>query len=769
MDVYDTIIARQRLEVRGVVQGVGFRPFVYGLAQRFELNGFVGNSNAGVFIEIEGPPEALDAFAEALRREPPPLAVIEAVAIRKINPLGAPDFRIVPSEVQAGALTLVSPDIAICGDCLRELLDPSDRRYRYPFINCTHCGPRYTVIRGLPYDRPQTTMAGFPLCPECAREYTNPLDRRFHAQPTACPDCGPQVWLEAGGYRLAQRDDAILEAQARLAAGDILAIKGIGGFHLACDATNDEAVHTLRVRKGRAEKPFALMVRDLDEARAIANVNEAEAELLTSRARPIVLLEGRPGTVSAHVAPGLKQLGVMLAYAPLHYLLLNGRPLVMTSANESGVPIEFTNEQARLRLSGLADAFLMHDRPIAHPCDDSVMRVVQGAPMPMRRSRGYAPFPVALPVRMPPLLAVGAELKNTFCLAVGDHAFLSPHIGDLESLETVEALERTVRHFEALYGIRPERIVCDLHPGYRSTDWAENEAARLGIPVVQVQHHHAHIAGLMAEHGLDGSTPVLGVCFDGTGYGTDGTIWGGEFLLADYHGFRRLAHLKPVPLPGGDSAIRHPARVALAHLWAGGVPWTDDLPPVAATSAAERRVLGRQLETGFSAPLTSSMGRLFDAVAALAGVRQSVSYEAQAAMEFEGLAQSPASLDWGRGSAALAILPGDPVQLDAAPVIRALAEAVREGVPAAKLARWFHAALAEATVQLMLRLRNETGVGVAALSGGVFQNARLLALVADGLREAGFTVLVHQKTPPNDGGLALGQAIVGGLADIEKE
>ncbi|MFN8380194.1 MAG: carbamoyltransferase HypF [Anaerolineae bacterium] len=783
-------IARQRLHVRGVVQGVGFRPFVYGLALRDGLTGFVGNSSAGVFIEVEGPADALAAFADALRSEAPPLSVIESVTIGDLPPQGDDAFVIVHSEAQRGALTLVSPDIAICDDCLREMLDTADRRYRYPFINCTHCGPRYTIIRGLPYDRPLTTMAGFPLCPDCQREYENPLDRRFHAQPIACPTCGPQVWLEVAGERLSHRDDAVLDTQARLAAGQILAIKGIGGFHLACDATNDEAVERLRVRKGRAEKPFALMVRDLDEARAIAWVSDAEADLLLSRARPIVLLSGKPGAVSAAVAPGLSQLGIMLAYAPLHYLLLGGRPLVMTSGNESGVPIEYTNEQACERLAPLADAFLMHDRPIEQPCDDSVVRVFQGATLPVRRSRGYAPFPVHLPVNVPPLLAVGGEIKNTFCLAQGEHAFLSPHIGDVETLETVETLGRAEHHFERLYGITPERVVCDLHPGYASTRWAEREAARRGIPLLKVQHHHAHVAGLMAEHGLDGSSPVLGVSFDGTGYGTDGAIWGGEVLLADYRGFRRLAHLRVTPLPGGDGAIRHPARAALAHLWAAGVPWTDDLPPVAATTEAERRVLRRQLESGLNAPLTSSMGRLFDAIAALVGLRQNVTYEAQAAMELEGLVQHSLQSSTPQGAVngvgahqllpfalrekglkdegyTLTLLATDPVQIDAGPVIAAVSADVRAGVPAAVIAAKFHAAVAEVTTRLLVRLRDETGVSIAALTGGVFQNTVLLASVADGLRDAGFEVLVHVKTPPNDGGLALGQAIVGGLAQVK--
>ncbi|MBL8146221.1 MAG: carbamoyltransferase HypF [Anaerolineae bacterium] len=832
------IAARQRLRVQGVVQGVGFRPFVYGLAARYGLAGFVGNNSAGVFIEIEGPPPALEAFAAALRAETPPLAHIETIACEELAQQGGSGFVIVHSEAQAGALTLVSPDIAVCDDCLRELFDPANRRYRYPFINCTHCGPRYTIIRSLPYDRPQTTMAAFPLCPNCQREYENPLDRRFHAQPIACPVCGPQVWLEIGGERLSERDAAITAAQARLAAGEILAIKGIGGFHLACDATNDDAVLRLRERKGRAGKPFALMVRDLDEARTIACVNEAEASILTSRARPIVLLESRPGAVSDQVAPGLRQIGVMLAYAPLHYLLLAGRPLVMTSGNWSGEPITYTDDAARERLAPLADAFLLHDRPIEQPCDDSVLRVFRGAALPVRRSRGYAPFPVHLPKSVPPLLAVGGELKNTFCLAAADHAFLSPHIGDVETLETVGALEHAVRHFERLYGITPERIVCDLHPGYASSRWAEREAERRGIPLVSVQHHHAHIAGLMAEHGLDGASPVLGVCFDGTGYGTDGAIWGGEVLLADYLGFRRLAHLKVVPLPGGDSAIRHPSRAALAHLWAADVLWTDDLPPVAATTPAERRVLLRQLETGFNAQPTSSAGRLFDALAAMAGLRQSVTYEAQAAMELEGLlgpltspspllvrpssltplpqseGNSPAApvvlplsgTERGPGgevwpesrpdsrpgnsssgslpfslrekglgdereslSTFFTLLPTNPVQIDAGPVIRAIAQDVRAGVPAAVSAAKFHTALAEATVRLLIQLRDVTGVNVAALSGGVFQNTALLGLVVDGLYHAGFEVLVHELTPPNDGGLALGQAIVGGLAAMGEE
>ena len=750
---------RRRLVVRGIVQGVGFRPFVYGLAVRHQLAGFVGNDSQGVFIEVEGPPAAIDAFIGELRANPPPLASIESIASEALPPKGETAFVIVASAQQAGASTSISPDVAICADCLRELFDPSDRRYRYPFINCTNCGPRFTIIRDIPYDRAQTTMASFAMCPRCAAEYHDPNNRRFHAQPNACPDCGPRVWFERPGQAVVWDDAAIRAAQDALRAGQIVAVRGIGGFHLACDATSDAALQALRARKGRVDKPFALMVRDLDAARALAEVSNAEAELLTGPARPIVLLRRRPDArVSPLVAPGNGYLGLMLPYSPLHYLLLDGlaQPLVMTSGNLSDEPICKDNEEARARLAGLADAFLFHNREIHIHCDDSVMRVLDGAPLPIRRSRGYAPFPVRLPRSAPMLVAAGGELKATFCITRDQNAYLSQHIGDMENLETLRAYERAVDHFVRLFRLRPEAVVCDLHPGYLTTQWAERFAASHGLPLFKVQHHHAHIAACLAEHGFDPDERVIGVSFDGTGYGSDGAIWGGEVLIADCRAFQRAAHLKYTPLPGGDAGIKRPYRVALAHLWAAGMPWEADLPCVAACPPDEQRVLRRQLERRLNSPLTSSAGRLFDAVAALIGVRQVITYEAQAAIELEALCDQD---ELGRYP--FTIEDADVLVLDPAPMLRAIVDDLRAGVRRESIAAKVHNTLAKIIVEVSILLRERSGVKVVALSGGVFQNVTLLRQARAQLQAAGFRVLTHQAVPPNDGGLALGQAVIG--------
>lgn len=768
------MIERRRLLVQGVVQGVGFRPFVYGLAHRLALTGFVGNDSRGVFIEIEGPPAGVRQFEQALRAEAPPLAHLDTVTVASVAPQGDTAFVIVHSETQAEASTFISPDVSICADCLAELFDPADRRYRYPFINCTNCGPRFTIIRDIPYDRPLTTMAPFPMCPACQAEYNNPLDRRFHAQPNACPDCGPQVkfqWSPTSEVPLSESvADPIRQTQAVIAQGGIVAVKGLGGFHLACDATNDQALQTLRVRKGRSDKPFAVMAFDLAAVATIAELSEAEAALLSSKERPILLLKKKTGSrLSALVAPGNDYVGVMLPYTPLHYLLLAAdespappRMWVMTSGNYTDEPIVKDNAEALERLAPLADAFLRHNREIHVQCDDSVVRLLGGQELPLRRSRGYAPFPVKLPFPMPPTLAVGGELKSTFCLSKANFAYLSQHIGDMENLETLAAFTRAVSHFQALFRVEPACLVCDLHPGYLSSQWARRWAGERGLPLVQVQHHHAHLVGLMAEHGLSGREPVIGFSFDGTGYGPDGTIWGGELLIADYGDFRRAAYLKPVPLPGGDAAIKRPYRTALAYLWAAGVPWTPDLPPVAAAEAVEQRVINHQLETGFNAVPTSSMGRLFDAVAALAGVRQTVTYEAQAAIEFEALAAPEVvsdpyrfAFDLAPGAAAL--------EFDPAPLIQTVAADVATGVPSAIISARFHEAVADLILSLSLHLRQTEGLTVVALSGGVFQNVTLLGLAVARLQAAGFEVLTHRQVPPNDGGLALGQAVIAGF------
>lgn len=746
---------RKRLALSGVVQGVGIRPHVYRIATRHQLTGFVGNDTAGVFVEVQGSAAAVGEFEAELVADPPPLARIDAVEAATIPVRREEGFVIVHSELSAAGVSPVPADVATCGDCLRELFDPADRRFRYPFVNCTHCGPRFTIVRGLPYDRPLTTMAGFPMCPACEREYHDPADRRFHAQPVACPACGPRVWLEVNGQTVAERDDAVRRAGELLADGRILALKGIGGFHLACDALNPRVVTRLRERKGRGWKPFAVMARDVQQARRYAVVGDDESRLLAGRERPILLLSRRTdGALAEAVAPGNATLGLMLPYSPLHHLLLTERPLVMTSGNRAAEPIARDNPEARARLADLADAFLLHDRDIHTACDDSVVRVFAGREYPVRRSRGYAPLPVRLPRAARPVLAVGGELKATLCVTAGDRAFLSQHIGDVESPETLAALDRTADYLLALFRSAPEVVACDLHPGYLSADWAARFAERRGVRLVRVQHHHAHVASLLVDSGWTGSA-VLGVCFDGTGYGTDGAIWGGEFLLADEAGVRRVAHLKYVPLPGGDAAVRRPYRVALAHLWAAGVLWADDLPCVTACPETERRVLLRQLGRNVACVPTSSAGRLFDAVAAIIGVRQEVTYEAQAAIEMESLA--------GSGDAdpySFPVLGGDPLILDPAPLLASIVTDVRAGIPARAIAARFHVTVADAILRVSHVVRNTHGTTTVGLTGGVFQNKRLLQLASDRLLINGFTVLTHRQVPANDGGLSLGQAVL---------
>jgi hydrogenase maturation protein HypF len=769
---------RQRFVVRGVVQGVGFRPFVYVTASELSLTGSVSNDSSGVVIEVEGAADDVAQFARRLTEQPPPLSAVESVESTDLPTCGGTGFRIASSSRTGAARTLASPDVATCADCLRELADPADRRYRHPFITCTNCGPRFTIIEDLPYDRPATTMASFPMCAACAAEYADPTDRRFHAQPIACPQCGPQLELVVrSGPSHAIGATALAQARRLLAAGAIVAVKGLGGYHLACDAANAAAVRELRRRKRRGDKPFAVMARDLATVRELAHVDPAELALLTGPRRPIVLLARRDSDgsaargsavrVSEGVAPGNPDLGLMLPYTPLHALLfgLDGDPpgarvLVMTSGNLAGEPIAYDDADALRRLDLLVDAWLRHDRPIKVPCDDSVTRVVDGEELPIRRSRGYAPLPVALPVDLEPTLAVGGELKNTCCLGQGRYAWLSQHIGDMDDLATLEAFTATERHLETLTGVVPVQLVADRHPGYRSGAWARANAG--SRPVHAVQHHHAHVAAVMAEHGLDGSEPVTGVAFDGTGFGDDGAVWGGEVLLADYKGFQRFAHLGYVWLPGGDVAVERPYRMALAHLAAAGLPWDADLPPVQACPEVERKVLAHQVATGFGCTRTSSAGRLFDAVAALAGVRQVVDFEAQAAIELEALARR-ASAD---GRAYPLVLSGGgsdgaPLVADTSRLIRAVVDDVRDGVPAGVIGCRLHAGLVEFLREIAARARDSLGLHTVALTGGVFQNALLLSQSRRALRSDGFTVLCHRQVPPNDGGLALGQALVG--------
>ncbi|MEU9079510.1 carbamoyltransferase HypF [Kitasatospora sp. NPDC048538] len=760
---------RRRVAVRGLVQGVGFRPFVFTLAGELGLAGSVTNTGEGVLAEVEGSPAALDAFCRRVASDAPPLAQVASVESAPLAPTGATGFAIVPSRTDGPSTTLIPPDVAVCADCLAELADPADRRHRHPFISCTNCGPRHTIVTGLPYDRAGTTMAGFPMCPDCAREYTDPADRRFHAQPVACHACGPRLTLTVPGSDDLTGEEALGGARRLLGAGAVLAVKGIGGYHLACDARDAEAVALLRRRKRRGDKPFALMARDLATVERLLPLHPVERELLTGPVRPIVLLRrtGTPLPGLAAVAPGSPDLGVMLPYTPLHHLLLappGPDLLVMTSANLSGEPIVTDDGRALTDLAPLVDGWLTHDRPIHVPCEDSVVRVVDGELLPLRRSRGYAPLPIPLPVPVRPALAVGGDLKNVFALARDGYAWLSGHIGDMDDLATLRAFDRAVAQLGTVSGVRPELLVTDRHPGYRSVRHAGRVAA--GRPVRRVQHHHAHVAAVMAEHGLDGRRPVLGLAFDGTGYGEDGAVWGGEVLLADYAGFRRLAHLAYVPLPGGDAAVERPYRTALAHLYAAGLPRSSGLPPVEACQGNELALLEKQLERNLNCVPTSSMGRLFDAVSSLAGICHRAGYEAQAAIELEA-----AAAEFGPAPGyAFGLRPEAGGWIaDPGPVLATVVADVRAGAPAGLVAARFHDAVARLARTVCAAVRDRHGTTTVALSGGVFANALLSSACARGLGEDGFTVLRHRRVPPNDGGLALGQLMVAARAAAARE
>ena len=896
-------VMRKALSVRGVVQGVGFRPFVYRLAHECGLAGWVLNHSGGVEIEVEGPPAALETFIRDLEPKAPPLARIEGIEVAGAPPVGSTTFEIRRSVAQEGRYQLVSPDIATCPDCLRELLDPADRRYRYPFTNCTNCGPRFTIIADVPYDRPLTTMRDFVMCPQCQAEYNDPLDRRFHAQPNACPVCGPHIWLaDAAGHPLvgdevhADNERVLAQARDLLLAGQILAIKGLGGFHLACDATGEPAVRTLRERKDRPAKPLAVMMATLDQVKHHCWVSEEEERLLTSSQCPIVLLPWKPESdVCRLVAPRNHYLGVMLPYTPLHHVLLRdmGRPLVMTSGNLSEEPIARDNDEALRRLAHLADVFLLHNRRIYARYDDSVWfvpRITQIAnrkppfsilhspfsnPQPIRRARGYAPFPVKLPFRVGPILACGAELKNTFCLTRDEYAFLSQHIGDMENLETLEHFEATVELYKRLFRIDPAIIAHDLHPDYLATRYAKSQIANQQIAarnqqisksanlksqisslqpptsnlqlLVPVQHHHAHIASCLADNGWPPDAgPVIGVAWDGTGYGPDGSLWGGEFLVADYHGFRRAAHLEYLPMPGGEAAIRNPYRLAIGYLYAltgqqsdgrpasagvsresdgrpasvgvsresdgrpasAGVSRRSDGRPASAgtprlklglqphfipdtgISEQEFRIIQQQIDQRLNCPLTSAGGRLFDAVAALLGICERITYEGQAAIELEMAALDP---QWqmanGKSQSPTSNLqpptsnfqpPTSNLQLptsnlhypfDLEPAhdrlvirLRRLFEALladrQSGAAVEEMAYRFHLTVAEIIGAVCERIAQETGLQTVALSGGCFQNRLLLALAVPRLEGAGLEVLLHRQVPCNDGGISLGQAVI---------
>jgi hydrogenase maturation protein HypF len=733
--------ARRQIRIRGIVQGVGFRPFVYHLAQCSGLAGYVLNSSAGVVVEVEGSPAALDGFVESLRTEPPPLARIEEMLVAELHPLGDSGFVIRQSEEQAGEFVLVSPDVATCPDCYRDFTDPANRRYGYAFTNCTNCGPRYTIIRDIPYDRAKTTMAGFRMCAACQAEYDDPADRRFHAQPNACPDCGPQL------------SAPIAEAQRRLAGGEILAIRGLGGFHLACDPRNDTAVRLLRERKRRSDKPFALMARDLAAVATFCKISADDGRALLGTRRPIVILPRRlDAGISPAVAPGNNTIGVMLPYTPLHHLLFAGAPydvLVMTSGNLSEEPIVTSNEEALQRLRPSADWFLLHDRDIYMRADDSVVRTFEGRERTLRRSRGFVPQAIDLGEEVPEVLACGGELKNTFCLSKGRYAVLSQHIGDMENYETLQFFEETLANLKRLFRVQPRAVAHDLHPGYLSTQYAQRLP---DLEKIGVQHHHAHVASCMAENKLRGK--VIGIALDGTGYGADGQIWGGEFLVADYAGFERRVHFRYVPLAGGDAAVRQPWRPALAYLADTFGPAAEfpDLAIWREVPANQMKAVRSMIAHCVNTIQTSSCGRLFDAVASLIGLRQQINFEGQAAIELEMIAADnvpeayPFTLD--------------AETLDFRPAIARIVAELRAEIPAPLIAARFHNTVAEAIVEVCRRLRAEDNLNRVCLSGGTFQNMKLLAGTLAGLRKLGFEAFTHAQVPPNDGGIALGQIVI---------
>jgi len=750
----DNYVAR-RLNVNGIVQGVGFRPFVFQLAEQYDLKGEVANTSSGVTIHIEGVPDHLASFEVDLAAKSPPLAYILEIKSVSEAIKNCTDFRIVKSRDKTVVSTLISPDVSVCNDCLAELFDPGNRRYRYPFINCTNCGPRYTIIDDIPYDRPKTSMRHFKMCPRCQAEYDDPTNRRFHAQPNACAECGPQVTLFDNRQRQITTDDPIAEAARRLKLGHILAVKGLGGYHLAADAANSQAVMRLRRRKLREEKPFALMAYDLDRIRRFARIEPAEQELLTSMRRPIVLLKKKPNTaICDQVAPRNNYFGVMLPYTPLHYLLLQSdfEALVMTSGNLSEEPIAIDNDNAFERLAAIADYFLIHNRDIYLRSDDSIIRYVAGSKRFIRRSRGFVPIPVCLKQKLPPVLACGAELKNTLCVTRQNTAFLSQHIGDLEKLATLEFFHLTVNHLKRILDIHPEIIACDMHPDYLSTQFANEQT---GTEKIQVQHHHAHIVSCMAENRQN--DPVIGLAFDGTGYGTDGTIWGGEILIADTGDFERAGHLAAVPMPGSAAAIKEPWRMMVSYLAdAFGADFSGlGLEALKSVDPRKLYVIHRMISRRINTPLTSSLGRLFDAVAAICGIRSRVSFEGQAAMELEMAATDSADsiydYDW-QSNGVYRVFP--------APLIRGVVADVQNGVPIGQVSARFHQTLIYMFADLCDVIGKQHGLKRVVMSGGCFQNAILLTGMINELQSRQFEVFTHRQVPANDGGIALGQAVV---------
>lgn len=750
------------INIRGVVQGVGFRPFIYRLAIQHHLYGWVRNTSGNVEIEVEGKESEVNDFINKLKAQAPPQARIEQIQITTSPVKGYENFKIYESEAQEGLYQLVSPDIATCQDCQKEIFDSTNRRFHYAFTNCTNCGPRFTIVEDIPYDRPKTTMRKFEMCPECEQEYHDPLDRRFHAQPNACPVCGPQLELANADGETVNCSDVIQRASQLLKEGNILAVRGLGGFQLACDATNPTVVNLLRKRKNRPSKPFAVMLSTLTETKKHCTVSVEEIRLLESTENPIVLVswsKSRSDIVS-DVAPNLNYLGVMLPYTPLHHLLLKeaGIPLIMTSGNLSEEPIAKDNDEALTRLKGIADYFLLHNRDIYARYDDSVFMVEDNQPVALRRARGYAPYPIILPYHSRQIIACGAELKNTFCLTRDNHAFLSQHIGDMENEETLEHYENTVELYKRLFRIEPEMIACDLHPEYLPSKYALTISTEKKLPLVTVQHHHAHIVSCLAENKVE--SPVIGVAFDGVGYGTDGAIWGGEFLVADWHGFKRAGQFEYIPMPGGTAAIKKPYRMALGYIYSLLGDWIlpDSIMP--GLNPAEIGIIKKQVRQKINCPLTSSVGRLFDAVAAIAGVCQEIDYEAQAAIELEMLATNsvdakkpriyPFNIEVENGVRIIRLKE----------LLRTVIEDVIKKKAVSEVSLKLHNTIAKITAEMCQDIAKETGLQQVALSGGVFQNRLLLRLTLRQLKQVGFQVFTHHLVPCNDGGIALGQAVI---------
>jgi hydrogenase maturation protein HypF len=751
------VVSRMRIEVEGIVQGVGFRPFIFRLAATHNVSGWVRNTSGGVVIEAEGEAAKVSAFVHGISAETPPLAVITDLRSVRVDSQGDKGFVILKSAAGENRAQ-ISPDCDVCEDCLREMFDLDDRRYLYPFINCTNCGPRYSIITGVPYDRPFTTMSVFPMCGDCRKEYEDPMDRRFHAQPVACPVCGPSLSL-MDGKNIPVDGDPVSESVRLLRGGGILAVKGIGGYHLAVDACNDAAVMELRRRKDRDEKPFALMAADLEAISRFALFDDMEKRLLTGPERPIVLLPKLNGNrIAPAVAPANGYFGVMLPGTPLHHLLLRGNflALIMTSGNISDEPIAFRDDEARERLSGIADMFLTHNREIHTRSDDSVIRVFQGNPLFLRRSRGYVPRSVKLPAAQQSVLALGAELKSVICLTRDDRAFMSQHIGDLKNTATFQSLEETASHLKKILEIAPDLVAHDLHPDYLSSVYA---AGLKDIRMVPVQHHHAHMASCMAEHGLSGET--IGVVYDGIGYGLDGTIWGGEFLVGGYRLFRRAGHLRTVPMPGGDAAVKEPLRMAIAYLHDiyGEELYEKPVQCLAQVNDRDRQIYLKMLERGINSPITSSCGRLFDAISAVLGVRTAVTYEGQAAIELEAIAEQS---DTNEVYPYSIVSTNDSKVLDMRPMIEAIVADLEVTEPIPAIARRFHNTVSRATADMCGKLREATDNNRVVLSGGSFQNKLLTNGIYSMLAADGFEVFIHRLVPPNDGGLALGQAVIAG-------